>query len=112
MTSSTGRHVINRLPNNSATPGGAGGVGVASPNGSILADGGAGAGSASKSSTLQRKKIKRKKSMIDQKKWIFKGRISTELMEIENLEDGTSECSNLEFIQVEGEKFAKLLSAN
>ena len=39
-------------------------------------------------STLQRKKVKRKKSMVEQKKWLFKGRISTELMEIENLEDG------------------------
>jgi len=45
----------------------------------------------SKSSTLQRKKVKRKKSVADPKKWIFKGRISTELMEIENLEDGTSD---------------------
>lgn len=27
--------------------------------------------------------------MEQQKKWVFKGRISTEIMEIENLEDGT-----------------------
>ena len=38
--------------------------------------------------TIQRKKVKRKKSNADQKKWLFKGRIATELMEIENLEDG------------------------
>nr|CAB3265148.1 phosphatidylinositol 3,4,5-trisphosphate-dependent Rac exchanger 1 protein [Phallusia mammillata] len=45
-----------------------------------------------KSGTLPRsKKIKRKKSVMDPKKWIFKGRISTELMEIENLEDGASD---------------------
>lgn len=42
----------------------------------------------SKTGTIQRKKVKRKKSSADQKKWLFKGRIATELMEIENLEDG------------------------
>lgn len=42
-----------------------------------------------KGGTLQRKKMKRKKAAQEQKKWLFKGRISTELMEIENLEDGT-----------------------
>ena len=46
--------------------------------------------SESKTGTIQRKKVKRKKSAVDQKKWIFKGRIATELMEIENLEDGAS----------------------
>ena len=46
--------------------------------------------SESKTGTIQRKKVKRKKSAADQKKWIFKGRIATELMEIENLEDGAS----------------------
>ena len=46
----------------------------------------------SKTGTIQRKKIKRKKSSVEQKKWIFKGRIATELMEIENLEDGACEC--------------------
>ncbi|CAK8691769.1 unnamed protein product [Clavelina lepadiformis] len=47
--------------------------------------------SENKTGTIQRKKIKRKKSTVEQKKWLFKGRISTELMEIENLEDGTSD---------------------
>uniref|UniRef100_H2Y5P5 Phosphatidylinositol-3,4,5-trisphosphate-dependent Rac exchange factor 1 n=1 Tax=Ciona savignyi TaxID=51511 RepID=H2Y5P5_CIOSA len=37
------------------------------------------------------KKVKRKKAAADQKEWMFKGRISTELMEIENLDDGTSD---------------------
>nr|XP_039271145.1 phosphatidylinositol 3,4,5-trisphosphate-dependent Rac exchanger 2 protein-like isoform X2 [Styela clava] len=44
-----------------------------------------------KTATLQKKKSKRKKNAQDQKKWLFKGRISTELMEIESVEDGTSD---------------------
>lgn len=47
-------------------------------------------GKISNTGTIQRKKLKRKKSSMEQqKKWVFKGRISTEIMEIENLEDGT-----------------------
>ena len=44
-----------------------------------------------KAGTIRRNRPAKSKSGRDQqKKWIFKGRISTELMEIENLEDGAS----------------------
>jgi len=52
-------------------------------------------GKISNTGTIQRKKLKRKKSSMEQqKKWVFKGRISTEIMEIENLEDGTGDTSS------------------
>ena len=53
-----------------------------------------------RTATLQKKKTKRKKPAQDQKKWLFKGRISTELMEIESVDDGTCKRYTLATLDV------------